>query len=178
MKKNIASIANETRKATTFEPRNERERKKAKSTIGARERSSISTNATSAMAAVTSRATIRPEPQCHWLPSTIASTIAVNPTVIAPIPGRSTDRETVSSRDSRAANRVTATATTAIGGLMKKIARQLTSWVRKPPTTGPIASASALTPAHVPIAVPRSSAGNAWVMIDSVAGIMNAAPIP
>ena len=61
---------------------------------------------------------------------------------------------------------------------MKKIARQLTSSVRKPPTTGPIASASALTPAQVPIAVPRCSGGNAWVMIDSVAGIMKAAPMP
>ena len=61
---------------------------------------------------------------------------------------------------------------------MKKIARQLTDSVRKPPSTGPIASAIALTPAHVPIAIPRCSAGNAWVMIDSVAGIMNAAPTP
>ena len=69
-------------------------------------------------------------------------------------------------------------ATSAIGGLMKKIARQLTCWVRKPPSTGPIASASALTPAQVPIAMPRCSGGKAWVMIDSVAGIMNAAPMP
>ena len=61
---------------------------------------------------------------------------------------------------------------------MKKIARQLTDWVRKPPNTGPIASAIALTPAQVPIAIPRCSAGNVWVMIDSVAGIMHAAPIP
>ncbi len=66
----------------------------------------------------------------------------------------------------------------AIGGLMKKIARQETSWVRNPPTTGPIARARALTPAQVPIAVPRCSGGNAWVMIERVAGIMNAAPIP
>ena len=61
---------------------------------------------------------------------------------------------------------------------MKKIARQLTSWVRKPPSTGPIASASALTPAHVPIAVPRWCGGNAWVMIARLAGIMQAAPTP
>ena len=61
---------------------------------------------------------------------------------------------------------------------MKKIARQLTYSVRKPPTTGPIASASALTPAHVPIAVPRWCGGNAWVISASVAGIMNAAPTP
>jgi hypothetical protein len=98
--------------------------------------------------------------------------------VIAAIPGTSTDRVTVSSRDSRVANSVTATAPMAIGGLRKKIARQLTCSVRKPPTTGPIASASALTPAQVPIAIPRWWGGNACVMIDSVAGIMNAAPMP
>ncbi len=61
---------------------------------------------------------------------------------------------------------------------MKKIARQLTYSVRKPPTTGPIDSASAETPAHVPIALPRSAAGKAWVMIERVAGIISAAPIP
>jgi hypothetical protein len=36
----------------------------------------------------------------------------------------------------------------------------------------------ALTPAHVPIALPRSCGGKAFEMIDSVAGIMNAAPMP
>ena len=97
---------------------------------------------------------------------------------MAAMPGRSTLRLTVSSRELRAANRVTATVMMAIGGLMKKIARQLTSSVRKPPRTGPMASAIALTPAQVPIAVPRCSGGKAWVMIDRVAGIMNAAPTP
>src|SRR6185312_11402295 len=47
-----------------------------------------------------------------------------------------------------------------------------------PPSTGPIASASADTPAQVPIARPRSSAGKALVMIESVAGIISAAPEP
>ena len=61
---------------------------------------------------------------------------------------------------------------------MKKIACQPTCSVRKPPTTGPIESASAETPAQVPIAFPRSLAGKVWVTIDSVAGIINAAPIP
>ena len=50
--------------------------------------------------------------------------------------------------------------------------------MRKPPSTGPTASARAETPAQVPIALPRSSAGKALVMIERVAGIMNAAPIP
>ena len=136
------------------------------------------TNDTSPIAAAANSETIRAEPQPHELPWTSARISDVRPIVIDAIPGKSTLRETVSSRDSRAANNVTAIVMIAIGGLRKKIARQLTCWVRKPPSTGPIASASALTPAQVPIAVPRWCGGNAWVMIDSVAGIMNAAPMP
>ena len=48
----------------------------------------------------------------------------------------------------------------------------------RPPARGPIASASAETPAQIPIAWPRSFGGNVAVMIDSVAGFMSAAPIP
>jgi len=87
-------------------------------------------------------------------------------------------RATVSSRDSCAANSVTATAPAATGRLRKKIARQLTDSVSSPPRTGPMASASADTPAQVPIALPRSCGGKALVMIDSVAGIISAAPMP
>src|SRR5204863_5331786 len=69
----------------------------------------------------------------------------------------------------------TKTARTATGTLRRKIDCHETRSTRNPPTTGPIASAAALTPAHVPIALPRSLGGNAFVMIESVAGIMNAA---
>ena len=48
----------------------------------------------------------------------------------------------------------------------------------EPPTSGPIASASAETPAQMPIAVPRCRAGKVAVMIESVAGIISAAPTP
>ena len=61
---------------------------------------------------------------------------------------------------------------------MKKIARQVTSSVSQPPTSGPSASAIAETPAQVPIALPRSAGGKALVMIESVAGIISAAPTP
>ena len=61
---------------------------------------------------------------------------------------------------------------------MKKIACQPTCSVRKPPTTGPIERASAETPAQVPIALPRSEAGKAWVTMERVAGIISAAPTP
>jgi len=75
------------------------------------------------------------------------------------MPGQSIVCRVLSSRDSCAANRVTATAPTATGRFRKKIARQLTCSVRKPPTTGPTASASADTPAHVPIARPGEASG-------------------
>ena len=65
-----------------------------------------------------------------------------------------------------------------IGTLMKKIQFQLTCSVRRPPTSGPIASAIAETPAQMPIAVPRWRGGNVAVMIDSVAGFISAPPRP
>jgi len=50
--------------------------------------------------------------------------------------------------------------------------------VMSPPSSRPIASAIADTPAQMPIAVPRSRAAKVAEMIESVAGIINAAPIP
>ena len=65
-----------------------------------------------------------------------------------------------------------------IGTLMKKIQFQLMCSVMRPPTSGPIASASAETPAQMPIAVPRCFGGNVTVMIESVDGFISAAPTP
>ena len=62
--------------------------------------------------------------------------------------------------------------------LTKKIQLQPTCSVRIPPSSGPIARASAETPAQIPIAVPRCRAGNVAVMIESVAGFISAAPTP
>ena len=61
---------------------------------------------------------------------------------------------------------------------MKKIQFQLTCSVIRPPTSGPIASASAETPTQMPIAVPRWRGGKVTVMIESVAGFISAAPTP
>src|SRR3989442_6324662 len=69
-------------------------------------------------------------------------------------------------------------APTATGRLRKKIARQETYSVSAPPTAGPSASASADTPAHVPIARPRSCGGNVFEMIERIPGIMDAPPMP
>src|SRR3954470_19594817 len=178
MKKNIASIANETMNATVFAPRNERERKNSNCTIGALPWSSTSTKATRPTTAVASSATISVDPQPQLLPSTSASTSAERPTDSAPIPAKSTCRPTVLSNDSRTAKSVTTTAPIATGRLRKKIARHDTYSVSAPPTAGPIASANADTPAHVPIARPRSCGGKVFEMIERVPGIMNAAPMP
>ena len=171
-------MPNEIMKATRFAPRNCLERSASKSTIGDGARRSMRMNATREATLSASSPRIAGEPQPQPFPSTSANTSAVRETVIATMPGMSTRRSTVSSRDSSAANSVTITAPTATGRLMKKIARQETSSVSQPPTTGPIASAIAETPAQVPIAFPRSCGGNALEMIERVAGIMNAAPIP
>jgi len=64
------------------------------------------------------------------------------------------------------------------GTLMKKIQFQLMCCVMRPPASGPIASASAETPAQIPIAWPRCRGGNVATMIESVAGFMSAAPSP
>ena len=176
--KNVANITKETMKATTLAPKKARERKKPNSTIGARRRGSMATKAASARSATPNNASTRAEPQPQALLLTSASTSAASPTVSVATPGTSTSRVAVSSRDSCTANSVTTIASAATGTLSKKIDCQLTSWTRKPPSTGPIASAIAETPAHVPIARPRSCAGNALVMIDRVPGIMKPEPTP
>ena len=47
-----------------------------------------------------------------------------------------------------------------------------------PPTIGPIAMPRPETPAQMPIARPRSSAGKTFVRIDNVEGMISAPPIP
>ena len=50
--------------------------------------------------------------------------------------------------------------------------------MRKPPLIGPSAVATPAIAAQNPMARPRSSGGNVLVMIDKVAGMMNAPPMP
>src|SRR6202040_2701519 len=64
----------------------------------------------------------------------------------------------------------------AIGTLMKKIARQDRASTSQPPRTGPTAEVRAEKPAQVPIALPRSSAGKAALMIARLPGIRSAPP--
>jgi hypothetical protein len=93
-------------------------------------------------------------------------------------PGTSARWSSDMSRDSSMNTSAAATAAIPIGTLMKKIQLQWMCSVIAPPTSGPIASASAETPTQMPIARPRSRGGKVTAMIESVAGFISAAPSP
>ena len=90
--------------------------------------------------------------------------------------GRAAARTRRGSR-ARGSARRSARATT-IGRLTRKIQLQSACSISQPPVTGPIAMPMPETPAQIPIALPRSWAGNVAVRIESVDGMMNAPPMP
>src|SRR5207253_3249316 len=84
----------------------------------------------------------------------------------------------VSSRDS-GANVQIATNVAATSGRFTSTAEPHQNFSSSAPDTiGPIAPPAPANPAHTAIARPRSSGGKIVVMIESVAGITSAAPIP
>ena len=62
--------------------------------------------------------------------------------------------------------------------MTRKIQLQSACSISQPPETGPIAIPTPENPAQIPIALPRSDAGNVAVRIDSVEGMMKAPPTP
>ena len=94
------------------------------------------------------------------------------------MPGMSSLRSAVSSRDSSAANSVTSDGAGGDGEVEEEDRAPGDLLGQPAADSGPIASARAETPAQVPIAFPRSAGGNALVMIESVPGIISAAPTP
>ena len=91
---------------------------------------------------------------------------------------RKSSRGADSSRLSGTRKRPATSATTTTGTLTRKIQLQSACSISQPPVTGPIAIPSPETPAQMPIALPRSCAGNVAVRIESVDGMMNAPPMP
>ena len=145
--------------------------------MGARWRRSSTTNARSDTTAIAKAPTIRAEPHPYAFASIRPYVRAKRPTAEVASPGRSS-RSWVGSRDSSIRRKLATIPTIPTGTLTKKIQCQLALSVRRPPTSGPIASARAETPAQMPIAVPRCRGGNVAAMIDSVAGFISAAPAP
>ena len=64
------------------------------------------------------------------------------------------------------------------GTLTRKTDVQENHSSSRPPKSGPRPMPIAAMPAQMPIALPRSSRGKTFVMIDSVAGMISAAPTP
>ena len=104
-------------------------------------------------------------------------TSAVSATNDSPNPRRSS-RGADSSRLSGTRKRPAINASTTTGTLTRKIQLQSAFSISQPPVTGPIAIPMPENPAQIPIAFPRSWAGNVAVRIDSVDGMMNAPPMP
>ncbi len=91
---------------------------------------------------------------------------------------RRSSRGADSSRLSGTRKRPASSATITTGRLTRKIQLQSACSISQPPATGPIAIPTPENPAQIPIALPRSSAGNVAVRIDSVEGMMKAPPTP
>ena len=66
----------------------------------------------------------------------------------------------------------------ATGTLTRKTDFQSNHSSSRPPGSGPRPMPTAAMPAQMPIALPRSSRGKTFVMIDSVAGMISAPPTP
>ncbi len=74
--------------------------------------------------------------------------------------------------------RMSTTVASAIGTLMRKIARQLERPISQPPSSGPTTVEIALHAVHVPIAAPRSWPENVVVRTASDDGVSSAPAIP
>ena len=67
---------------------------------------------------------------------------------------------------------------TATGTLTKKTEFQLNQFRRRPPKSGPRPTPIAAIAAQMPIAFARSSRGKTFVMMERVAGMISAPPMP
>src|SRR6266516_1696525 len=109
--------------------------------------------------------------------SMIAQTSETRATIDSPAPAYSSGGA-AGSRDSGTSDFDAIRVPTTKGMLTRKTAPQEKWSRRKPPDTGPIAIPSPDTPAQIAIAFARSPAGKTFVRIESVDGMMNAAPTP
>ena len=107
----------------------------------------------------------------------IDATSAPSPTLESRKPPKSR-RGADGSRDSGTSQRPASSAAATNGRLTRNTRLQSPCSTSQPPVTGPITIPRPLTAAQIPIALPRSCAGNTAVRMESVAGMMNAPPMP
>src|SRR5262245_5911335 len=141
-------------------------------------RISRTVNATAATAATPNAVStcVLVQPWCGA--SMIAHTSDTSATADSAAPNQSTGCGT-GLRDVGTMKWPTMIATITTGTFTRKIAPHQKCSSRKPPATGPAATATPAMPAHMPIASARSRASvKVLVRIDSVAGMISAAPMP
>ena len=152
--------------------------KKWMSSIGWRELISQAKNAPRRTTPITNPATISGAPH-PWLGASMtAHRIAPSAPIESSAPTGSS-AAWVGSFDSGTRKKPRISPAITIGTLTMKIEPHQKCSSRKPPVIGPRPMPSADTPAHTPIALPRSAGFvKTLVMIESVAGMMNAPPTP
>jgi hypothetical protein len=147
------------------------------SSIGVRVRSSQATKPARSDAASAKPARMTGLVQPRSGASMIAATSAPRPRAESRKPPTSS-RGASGSRDSGTRKRPAASATATIGRLTRNTRLQSPCSTSQPPVTGPMTMPRPLTAAQIPIALPRSCAGNTAVRMESVDGMMNAPPMP
>ena len=128
-------------------------------------------------AAAVKAARIAGLPQPRSGASIRAHTRALRPAIERPVPGRSI-RGDSGSREFGTSTTAPIRHASTTGRLIRKMLFQAKCSIRKPPEIGPSAMPSPATAAQAAIAFGRSSAGKMFVRIDSVVGMIPAAPRP
>jgi hypothetical protein len=141
-----------------FAPLNVRSLNSDRSSIGMRWRTWSATNVDSAAAPTRTVPTVRPELQPYAVRVDEPVRQREHSMPDAASPGTSEGCSADLSRDSGISTTASRSAPAPIGAVMKKIQFQLRCSVRNPPTSGPIESACAQTPAQIPVHHVLSSA--------------------
>ena len=140
-----------------------------------------------AWASITTKATISTTPSAPTAhaaapppagPSMAAKASAASPAETVTAPAMSIEPCSRRSLDSGTWRSVMATATAAMGTLMRKISRHDHAWTSQPPMKGPTALATPASADQAPTAWPRSSGWNDAEMIARLPGTRSAPPAP
>jgi hypothetical protein len=154
----------------------DRERKKRGGSIGCGVCRSHTPNAMSSATppAIAARIGVLPQPSAFA--RTIPNVSPSSPPPASTRPGRS--RRSFGPRDSVSRRNASGSRARPIGTFSQKIQCQEMPSTTAPPTSGPIATPSPLTPAQTPSAAPRRFAGTASLSRVRVSGVTIAAPNP
>ncbi len=178
MKNRAPNMAKNTRVTATEAAVNRGLAKNETSRIGWSQRCSHNTKAARSTPARTKAPAMVGRPQPADGPSMIPYSSARRPVVDSTVPSRSR-RGAPASRELGTMAIAPTMAAATMGTLTRKIDPHQKCCRRNPPASGPMATPSPDTPAHIEMARARSPGSpKTLIRIESVAGMMNAAPKP